>query len=267
MPRRRREHHDPLRRMRARGFAERFDFGGTERVVDQNGVPGALGQQRLRHLDIRNHAGLAAPALQPPRHQRGLDALRRHQHDRLAGQIRRDERLRLPSLSAAGKRNRHFEGRAHAGLAFQRDAAAHSLDDALARCSGRGRCRHSSGAMRSSACSNSRKMRSLRLGRDADAGVAHQEADFVRPDAGLDDQRHAAGRGELDRVAGEVEQHLPQPRGVADHLRRQPLVDIGGDLELARLRPRRQQFGDVLDQGGSANGRCSRSILPASILE
>ena len=74
----------------------------------------------------------------------------------------------------------------------------------------------------------------LRLGRDADAGVAHQETDFVGPDAGLDDQRHAAGRGELDRVAGEIEQHLPQPRGVADHLHRQPLVDIGRDLELAR---------------------------------
>ena len=89
----------------------------------------------------------------------------------------------------------------------------------------------------------------LRLGRDADAGVAHQEADLVGPDAWLDDQRHAAGRGELDRVAGEVEQHLPQPRGVADHFGRQPLVDIGGDLDLPRLGPRRQQFGDVLDQG------------------
>ncbi len=88
----------------------------------------------------------------------------------------------------------------------------------------------------------------LRLGRDADAGVAHQKADFIGPDAGLDDQRHAAGRGELDGVAGEIEQHLAQPRGVADHFHRQPLVDIGGDLELARLRPRRQQFGDVLDQ-------------------
>ena len=67
---------------------------------------------------------------------------------------------------------------------------------------------------------------------------------------GLDDQRHAAGRGELDGVAGEIEQHLAQPRGVADHFHRQPLVDIGRDLELSRLRPRRQQFGDVLDQGG-----------------
>ena len=66
--------------------------------------------------------------------------------------------------------------------------------------------------------------------------------------ARLDDQRHAAGRGELDGVAGEIEQHLPQPRGVADHFCRQPFVDIGRDFELPGLRPRRQQFGDVLDQ-------------------
>ena len=110
-------------------------------------------------------------------------------------------------------------------------------------------------------------MRSLRLRRNADAGVAHQEADFVRPDAGLDDQRDAAGRGELDGVAGEIEQHLAQPRRVADDLPRQALVDIGRDLEL--LACARGASNSVMSSisAGSANGRCSRSILPASILE
>ena len=102
--------------------------------------------------------------------------------------------------------------------------------------------------MASSACSNSRKIRSRASGADADAGVAHQEADLAGADAGLHDQRDAAGRGELDGVAGEIEQHLPQPRRVADHFHRQPLVDIGRDLDALRLRPRRQQFGDILDQ-------------------
>jgi len=41
---------------------------------------------------------------------------------------------------------------------------------------------------------------------------------------------------------------------IADRFRRQPLVDIGRDLEPARLRPRRQQFGDVLDQRGKREG-------------
>ena len=136
------------------------------------------------------------------------------------------------------------------GCALQRDAAAHALDDAVGDAQAQARCRHSCGRCVSSACSNSRKIRSLRLGRDADAGVAHQEADFIGPDAGLDDQRDAAGRGELDGVAGEIEQHLPQPRRVADHFHRQPLVDIGRDLDLLGLRARRQQFGDVLDQRG-----------------
>ena len=57
-------------------------------------------------------------------------------------------------------------------------------------------------------------------------------------------------RGEFDGVAGEVEQHLPQPCGVADHIERQPLVDIGGDLDFLGLGARRQQFGDILDQRG-----------------
>ena len=44
---------------------------------------------------------------------------------------------------------------------------------------------------------------------------------------------------------------------------RQPLVDIGRDLELSGLRPRRQQFGDVLDQcrparTGGVRGRSCR---------
>ena len=73
------------------------------------------------------------------------------------------------------------------------------------------------------------------------------KADFSGPDAGLDDQRNAAGRSELDGIAGEVEQHLPQPRSVADHVHRQPFVDIGGDLDLLGLGARRQQLGDVLD--------------------
>ena len=102
MPRGRREHHDPLRGVGARRLAQQLDLGGAQGAIEQNRVPGTLRQQGLRHRDIRHHAGLAAPALQPPRHQRSLDALRRHQHDRLAGQIRRGEcPLRRPSPSAA----------------------------------------------------------------------------------------------------------------------------------------------------------------------
>ena len=103
--------------------------------------------------------------------------------------------------------------------------------------------------------------------READAGVAHQEADFALVRARLDDHRDAAGLRELDGVAGEVEQHLAQARGVADQRRRQALVDEGRDLDALGLRARRQQFDASSTSSASANGRASRSSLPASILE
>ena len=74
-----------------------------------------------------------------------------------------------------------------------------------------------------SSCSKARKIRLLLVGRDADAGVAHREAeaDLRRPVAGR--RRRPSTRtttspvvGELDGVADQVEQHLPQPAGVAD---------------------------------------------------
>ena len=64
-----------------------------------------------------------------------------------------------------------------------------------------------------------------RVRRDADTGVAHLEADLVRRIAGLDDERDAAGFGELHGVAGKIEQHLAQARSVAGDFAGQPLVD------------------------------------------
>ena len=120
------------------------------------------------------------------------------------------------SPSRSGERNRHLEGRAGAELALQRDAAAHALDDPLGDAQAEPRAAIAPRDALVGLLELAEDPR-LRFRRDADAGVAHQKADLARPDAGLDDQRHAAGRGELDGVAGQIEQHLPQPRGVADH--------------------------------------------------
>ena len=74
--------------------------------------------------------------------------------------------------------------------------------------------------------------------------------ELARPDAWLDNDRDSAAVGEFHRIAGEVEQHLTQARGVADHLRGQAVLDITRDLELLRLCARRNQFDGFLDQGG-----------------
>ena len=68
-----------------------------------------------------------------------------------------------------------------------------------------------------SACSNSLKMRSCSSG--AMPMPVSRTRMSISPGqiAGLDDDRDAAAVGELHRIAGEIEQHLPQPRGVADH--------------------------------------------------
>ena len=79
--------------------------------------------------------------------------------------------------------------------------------------------------------------------------------------------RDAAGFGELDGVAGKIDQHLAQPRGIADHGRRQPLVDIGRDFEPLGLRARRQQFDHLLDHAGQRERARLEIERPASILE
>ena len=70
-----------------------------------------------------------------------------------------------------------------------------------------------------SSCSKARKILLL-VGRDADAGVAHREAQAHLLQRGFAGDFHAHDHlalfGELDGVADQVEQHLPQPAGVAD---------------------------------------------------
>jgi len=43
-----------------------------------------------------------------------------------------------------------------------------------------------------------------------------RKLNFARACSGLDNQCNASGRGELDGVARKIEQHLPQPRGIAN---------------------------------------------------
>ena len=54
--------------------------------------------------------------------------------------------------------------------------------------------------------------------------------------------------GELDRVAGEIGEHLAQAQAVGAHEARRGGADRGGDFDALALRARREQFDHALDQ-------------------
>src|SRR5207244_890012 len=98
-----------------------------------------------------------------------------------------------------------MEARTGAGRAVEPDPAAHALDDALGDCEAEpGTSEPARGA--GIGLLELAEDALLLAGRDADAGVGHLEADHPRRDCGLDGDRDRAALGELDGVAGEIEQ-------------------------------------------------------------
>ena len=74
------------------------------------------------------------------------------------------------------------------------------------------------------------------VGRDADAGVGHREAEDGLPlgrgaVGDFHPHGHLALLGELDRVADQVEQHLPQPARVADQGVGHVRLHVAGQLQ------------------------------------
>ena len=85
----------------------------------------------------------------------------------------------------------------------------------------------------------------------ADTGIAQFEGDLPGIVLGATDHdRHAAGFGELDRIAGKIEQHLAQSQFVAAHDRRTLARDMAGDLDSLGMGAGRKKLGDALDQCG-----------------
>ena len=123
------------------------------------------------------------------------------------------------AVAVRWKRQCHLERRSLADFTLQRDAAAHAPDDTFADAEAEAGAAVVARDPVVGLLELAEDPR-LRFGRDADAGVADQKGNLVRHGSRLDDQRHAAGGGELDGIAGQIEQHLPQPCGVADHLLR-----------------------------------------------
>ena len=145
------------------------------------------------------------------------------------------------------QRQRDTERRALARPARHADPAAHAFDDAPRNREAKaGAAELAVGA--AFGLLELQEDARLLLGRDADAGVAHLEHDLVAHGARLDHDADATGLGELDRIAGEVEQHLAQACGIAGDALRQRLVDVGGDFEALGLRAGPEQLDHLLDQ-------------------
>jgi hypothetical protein len=167
------------------------------------------------------------------------------------------------SSDSAGRDSRMLtmERRALASGAIDGNRAFHPFDDLVGYGEPETRAAESSGraAVR---LFEFEENTGLILQRDTDAGVAHRDRDCIRSGAGFDDDRDAAAFGELDRVAGEVEQGPAQPRRIADDVRRQPFVDIAANLEPLGLRARPAQLDHLIDER-SKRKRPRRKVEPA----
>ncbi len=105
------------------------------------------------------------------------------------------------------------------------------------------------------------------LGRDADAGVAHRDAQRDRLAAdhdALEVHAHAALGGELHAVAHEIEQHLLEARGVAHRPALRPQRLAHGDLESLFRRLHREEVDHVVDAQKAEEDRKLREISDAA---
>ena len=165
-------------------------------------LPRGLDAVHARHLPVHEHevvracplrrrshgiasACVAAERPRRPRdrqsaQQRRQDLARRgvvvdHQHAQAAAAPRRGT-LRPRLGRRRPEAGREAEGAALARLALDPDLPAHQLDQALARSSGRGRCRRTCAWSSMSACVNGWNSLAACSGRHADAGVAHRRS-------------------------------------------------------------------------------------------
>ena len=93
------------------------------------------------------------------------------------------------------------------------------------------------------------------------AGIAYDELKLTAAILcflGTQPYRHAAGLGELDRVANQVEQNLAQAGFIAKNLARHVGGERPGDLQPLVERLRREQFDDVLDAGSNVDGLAAK---------
>ncbi len=217
----------------------------AERVIGDHVVP-------RRHRDLgervawgRDEGDGGACRLQAPGQEGRLERRMRDDQDALAGEVGLVRRLRAGRVRRR-QRQGDPEGGAVPDPAVERDLAAHAFDDAAR--DGEPEPGAAVAAARAAVALLELVVdRRDALRRDAGAGVAHLDDDAVR--LGRHDDADAADLGELDGVAGEVDQHLSEAVAVADDPARHAGGHEGGDLDALALRFRGQELDDALDEG------------------
>ena len=171
---------------------------------------------------------------QPPPRQRRT----RHVRQRRLVQLRRRQR------------QHHMKRRALALAALRPNAAVHQLHQILGN--RQPQTRPAKPPRRRGIHLHERLEQPLqRRPRNANPRVPHREmhlAQVLRPRLRHPRRHHNfAARGELDRVAEQIQKHLPQPREIADHPRRHVVRQLARQVQTLLRRLRCEQIQRALD--------------------
>ena len=212
---------------------------------DLHGIPLSRGAAEMAHRLFGRGGRLDAhaPAAQPLARQAHVAGRAVHEQRAGAGQCGGSER----DLTVCGRTKRHpeLEGGTLALDALHLELPAHQRHELLRHAQAQ------SAALQATHEVRVRRQQALhRLGLHAHAIVTDADAEvharsFARAVGGDD---HPPTRRESDRVAHEVDQHLPEAAGVTDHPHRRALADPGFEHGLLCAGLRQRQFGHIRDR-------------------
>ncbi len=174
-----------------------------------------------------------------------------HDQAAAAGEARRLGRRPLALGGGDRQRQQGAEGRAHPDAGLRLDAPAHPRGEAAGDGEAEARALVAVGALLVALLEFLEQARQALL-RDARPRIGDGHGEPVAAEGQGD--ADAAALGELDGVAGEVEQDLAEAVGIADQRGRHLGGDVEGDFQPLVLRAGRQKLHDALRHGGGVEG-------------
>ena len=242
-------------------------------------LTGELEAVHVGHMDVGQHQGvflrtptvqgLDAVARRVERHAQNFELADQHlqidfvvvhcEHAQSCGgqRCRFGRGRRQARLRGTPHRERHGESRAFAGSAFDRHRPVHQFGEPAHDRQAEAGASIAPGGR--AVGLGKRLKETFLLGRiHADAGVADRHGDGH---AAAVDRRRANPHGdgpllrELGRIGDQVEQDLPDARGIGQQRIRGPGLDQGGDLQPLLLDLDRERLRRALDQGAQRERR------------